>query len=190
MKSSLSVVLSAILALGLVACGGGGSETPQVASSDVKVNADSSTTEAFANETFAFDSGVAALGTSGVATSLTFTSGSSFAVSAGGNTASGGTTYGSCIFTVQSTTFGAGHPLGTVGQSVRIDPCQIDIKARGVAATGVPASVNAQLVLGSLASRGVSTSIRITESGELYVGQALFGTVTTVPPTGATGSGL
>lgn len=190
MKPSLSLILSATLALGLVGCGGGSSD-PLLASSDLKVNADSSTTGAFANQSFAFDSGLAALGTDGVATSLTFTSGSSFAVSAGGNTASGGTTYGSCIFTVQTTTFTPPHPLGTVGQSVRIDPCQIDIKSRGVAATGVPASVNALLVLGSLASRGVSTSIRITESGQLYVGQALFGSVPVVSPTGATGgSGL
>lgn len=191
MKPSLSLVLSATLALGLAACGGGGGGDPLVATSDLKVNADGSTAGAFANQSFAFDSGVAALGTDGVATTLTFGNGNSFSLSAGGNTASGGATYGSCIFTVQSTTFAPPHPLGTVGGSVRVDPCQFDIKSGGMAANGVPVSTNALLVLGSLASRGVSTTIRITSDGLLYVGEALFGTVPTSPPTGATGgSGL
>jgi hypothetical protein len=125
----------------------------------------------------------------GVATELSFTSGNTFALSAGGKTASGGTAYGSCIFTVQSTTFEAPHPMSVVGQSVRIDPCQIEVNARGIAANGGTATATAQLVLGTLASSEVSTAIRITESGELFVGQVSFGTVTTTPVTGATGAG-
>ena len=190
MKSSLSVVLSATLALGLVACGGGGSDAaPQVAGSDVKVNANAATTAAVANKNFAFSGGIPALGTAGVATELSFTSGNTFALSAGGKTASGGTTYGSCIFTVTSTTFEAPHPMSVIGTPVRIDPCQIEINSRGIAANGGTATATAQLVLGTLASSEVSTAIRITESGELFVGQASFGTVTTTPATGATGAG-
>lgn len=192
MKKVFLFAASAAALLTLAACGGGGdSSSTQVASSDLKVSASPTTTEAMANQVFTFDSGIAALGTDGTATDLTFTNGTSFSASAGGKTASGTTSYGSCIFTVTSTSFEPTQPLGVLNTPYRINPCEIEIKSRGVAATGVPASVNAQLVLANLASRNITTAIRILPEGQLMVGQALFGTVPTVTPTGATGgSGL
>lgn len=159
-----------------------------MASSDIKADASPATTQALANQTFSFESGIPSLGTAGSATDLTFTSGTSFALSAGGKTATGTTGYGSCIFTVQQTTFDPSHPMGKVNASTRVNPCSIEIKSRGVAATGVPASANARLVLENLASRDVGAAIRITADGQLFVGNANFGTVGTTPPTGATGS--
>ena len=193
MKKVFLLSASTAALLALAACGGGGgdSSTPQVAASDAKVNASPATTAAMANQTFTFAGGIPALGTSGTATDLTFTTGSSFSASAGGKTASGTTGYGSCIFTVTTTSFDPSHPLGVLNTPSRIDPCQIEVESGGVAATGVPASVNARLVLAELASRDITTAIRILTDGQLMVGEALFGTVPTAPPTGATGgSGL
>lgn len=192
MKKVFSFAASAAALLALAACGGGGGDSSaQVAASDVKVSASPTTTDAMANKTFTFESGIAALGTEGTATDLTFTNGTSFSASAGGKTASGTTGYGSCIFTVKTSSFEPTHPLGMIDAPYRIHPCEIEIKSGGVAATGVPASVNARLVLANLASRNVTTAIRILPGGQLMVGEALFGTVPTVPPTGATGgSGL
>lgn len=192
MKKVFSFAASAVTLLVLAACGGGGADAPsaQVATSDVKVGASPTTTEAMANQTFTFEGGIAAFGTT-TATDLTFTSGTSFSASADGKTATGTTGYGSCIFTVKTTSFAPTHPLGQVDTPHRIHPCEIEIQARGVAATGVPASANARLVLANLASRNITAAIRILPDGQLIVGQALFGTVPTAPPTGATGgSGL
>lgn len=192
MKKVFLFAASAAALLTLAACGGGGdSSSTQVAASDLKVSASPTTTEAMANQVFTFESGIAALGTDGTATDLTFTNGTSFSASAGGKTATGTTGYGSCIFTVKTTTFAPSHPLGQVDTPHRIDPCEIEIQSRGVAATGVPASANARLVLANLASRNITAAIRVLPDGQLMVGQALFGTVPTAPPTGATGgSGL
>ncbi|MEJ7930617.1 hypothetical protein WG922_11590 [Ramlibacter sp. AN1015] len=184
MKFQLPLI-GGLLALALAGCGGGGGGSSAVVGNDIKTNANETTTAAFANETFGFASGVAAFGTSGTATELTFTSGSSFAVSAGGKSAAGTTRYGSCIFTIATSTFEPAHPLGQVGASIRVDPCEIEIKAGGMAANGVPASRNARLVLANLASRDITAAIRVTESGQLYVGNALFGEAPIVTGSGS-----
>jgi len=182
-KSYVSLVSSAVLALGLAACGGGGSEGAAVASSNTAVPASASTTAAVADKSFAFSSGIPALGTTGTSTTLSFTSDSKFAVTSGGSSASGVTTYGSCIFTVTSSTFTAPHPLALGGTPVRIDPCQIQLQTSGVTA-GATTNTNATLTLGTLVSTPVLVPVVISNSGQVSIGNTVLGTVTVSTATG------
>jgi len=184
-KSYVSLVSSAVVALGLAGCGGGGSDAPAVASSNTAVAASATTTAAVADKSFSFSSGIPALGTTGAATTLSFTSDSKFAVSSGGSSASGVTTYGSCIFTVTSSTFTAPHPLALGSAPVRIDPCQIQLQTSGVT-TGTTTNTNATLLLGTLVSTPVAVPVVISTSGQVSIGNTVLGTVSVSSGTGGT----
>jgi len=187
MKSSnFKLALGAVAAAALLAaCGGGSSEPILVASSDAEVATNATVAGALAGTSFAFDAGVAALGTTG-ATTLAFSGTAAapgFAVSSGGNTASGTAGFGSCIFVVSSSTFPAGHPMAQ-GQTVTVNPCSIKINVTGVTANGQATPRNVGLVLGSAASSGATVILGVTPSGGLVVNGANIVTISLTPVSG------
>ena len=186
MEKSLKAVFLVGAAALLVACGGGGGGTTvNVATTDTTVPVNATTAAAVANTPFSFPSGVPDLGTSG-ATTLAFTSTATtpgFSVAADGNTATGTTQFGSCIFVVANSSFPTGHRLAT-GAQVTVNPCQVRLGTQGAPADSVARSRSAVFVLGAAASTGSNVTISINSGGAVTINGQPAGTVTLVPVSG------
>ncbi|MBK5204472.1 MAG: hypothetical protein JJD98_03390 [Polaromonas sp.] len=191
-KISLATLVLGGSAL-LAACGGGGDSAPvtSVATTDTAAVINPTTGAAVVssvlNKGFDFTTGVPSFGTTS-ATSLTL-SGSgatpSFAISSGGNTASGVMTYGSCIFTIGSdSTFPAGHPL-VAGSKITVNPCTLSVGTAGVKADGSSSAANVTFVLGTTNSSPVSVTVTISSMGVVTVNNSPVGHATVVIATGA-----
>ena len=183
-KLFFTVLVSAVLA----ACGGGDSlpVTTTTSTSNVTAAVSSSTAAAVVNQPFTFAAGVPDFGTT-TPTTVTFTSATAtpaFAISADGFTASGPTTFGSCIYTVTSSTFPAGSKLA-VGQSVRVNPCNLNVATAGGNANGAPADREVKFVLGSVNSNGKNLAVVINANGSVVINSITIGTVTISIVTGA-----
>jgi hypothetical protein len=184
MKFSLKLAGVSLAAAILTACGGGGgSDQVDVVAADATLAASATTTGAVAGATFAFGSGVADFGTTGTATTLGFSSGSGWSVSAGGATASGTTTYGSCIFAVTQSTFPASSPLAT-GKIVLVHPCDLVADIGGQAANGLGTSSNIALKLGTTVSAGTPVTVAVSATGQITINGVSVGSVTLAPVTG------
>lgn len=190
---ALSLTLAATAAL--TACGSSDSLGVKTASSNLNVTLDSKTgTQTLpalqaAKSGFAFSSGVPDFGTTGTATTVTIDGTSAaptFKIGAGSASASGSFGFGSCKFTIGSTTFTAG-PLSAAGTTVTISPCNFTLQTAGQPAVGAAANIPALLTLGTLKSTAVQIATVIAADGSVQVGGATIGSVTTVV-TGATGS--
>jgi len=169
----------------LTGCGGGGDDTPLVAANDLVVQANPSVTAAVAQAPFDFPGGVPVLGTT-ADTTVTFTStdpSPAFSISSGGGTATGTTTFGSCIFKVTASTFPAGTRLAT-GATVTVNPCNLTINSRGLSANGVGQSRSIALILGAAASAGRTLTVSVNPGGGLTLNGTSVGTVTLAPVTG------
>lgn len=161
----------------LVACGGGGGDGPiSVANGDSQVAVNGTTgpnaVQAMA-QSITFPNGVPDFGTTGsttlaVAATPLGTPPPSFTVTSGGSTASGDLTFGSCIFTVKSSTFAAGSKLAT-GAKITVSNCTIVLSTNGVAATGVSTTVNAALTLNTVASNPYKVTVVINPTGTVMV---------------------
>ncbi len=184
-----ALVASATAAM--MACGGGSTSEPanKVATADVTVPVGPangpSTTASLSGQTFSFPSGVAPLGTTG-ATTIKLTAASptaSFEAKTGADTATGDFTYGSCIFTVKTSTNAALWAIGTVAT---VNNCSYTIRTAGQRADGV-AQLRAVLFnLGS--SIGTATvSVAINPDSTLLVNGGTFGSAPIIVPTGAGG---
>jgi hypothetical protein len=104
-------------ALALFGCGGDDNEEPQV----------SATANAVNNKTFAFSSGeIFNPALRNVATTLAFSNnGANFTLTSAGGTATGTSTFGSCILTVTSSTYASG--VGPQANAViTLEPCTVD----------------------------------------------------------------
>lgn len=177
----------------LAACGGGDTAAPSskaVASADTTSAVTSSTAQVMVDKSFSFDSGVSALGTTS-ATTLAL-SGSSTAptvkISSGGSAATGVMTYGSCIFTIQSSNFPATFPKLQVGATTEVKPCDLKLATAGLTNGSSNSFVKWILGNASSISQGVTVSIDI-DTGVVTVNGTTFGTVKLVLSTGATGVG-
>jgi hypothetical protein len=180
----LGLTLLAAAAI-LAACGGGGDDSPPVAAtSNVTAAVTSSTVAGVTGEPFVFSSGVSDFGTTS-ATTVTLNSASSFSVSSSEGSASGGLTYGSCIFTVTSSTYPSGHPLA-VGGVVRVNPCSITVNTAGLRAEENAVARAVSFVLAGNASQTKSLQVDISDSGTVTVKGVTVGTVTLSPVTGGT----
>ncbi|HEX2544650.1 MAG TPA: hypothetical protein VHL79_07225 [Ramlibacter sp.] len=184
--------------IGLVACGGGGDEPANVAANDLNLQLSPSTgqaaTQPFVNVPFVFPSAVPDLGTT-APTTVTITppptnnlqpggSNPGFQVVSGGQTASGILQFGSCIFVVTASTFPAGHRLAQ-GNTVTVNPCNINVNTAGAVANGVAITRSAALRLGAAASSGSSVTVNVNPGGNITVnGNAGVGTVTLTPVSG------
>lgn len=186
MEKSLKAVFMVGAAALLVGCGGGGGGTTvNAVTADPVLPANATTVAAVVNTPFAFPSGVPAFGTTGT-TTLAFTSTATtpgFSVASGGNTATGATTFGSCIFAVTSSTFPAGHAL-SLGQTVVVNPCNMNVNAAGAVANGVGVTRSVALVLGAAASSGASVVVAVTAGGALTLNGNAVATVTLTPVSG------
>lgn len=183
-----ALVASATAAL--MACGGGNS-TPaasKVATADLTVPVGPTngqgTTASISGQTFSFPAGVAALGTAGATTiKLTVGEPSKFEAKTGADTATGDFTYGSCIFTVKTTTNAALWPVGTVAV---VNPCQYIIGTLGARADGVPTP--RLLTLNLNGSKGtVTVPVTVNADNTVLVNGGTFGNTPLVVPTGAGG---
>jgi hypothetical protein len=177
---SLAVVA---VAAGLVACGGSRSAAPFF-TSDTTVNATAAAYSGMTG-TYTFGSGVAAFGTT-TTTDVAFggtPAAPTFTIGSGGATASGDLAFGSCIFTVKSSSFAPPHPLAA-GQTITINPCTVNYATAGVSLTGNTANILARLFLGVTGSTQVSKIVQVLQGG----GGIQVGSVV-VSVSGSSGSG-
>ena len=185
MKKTLSILLTTLIAVTFVACGGGSDTPAQVAAADAALPAAPATTAAVANTPFAFPAGVPSFGTTAT-TTVAFTNTSTtpaFSIASGGNTASGTTTFGSCHFLVTASTFPAGSPLA-VGQTVTVNPCNLNVNTAGATANGVATTRSVALLLGAASSAGASVTVAVNPGGQLTLNGNSVGSVTLAPVTG------
>lgn len=190
MIKCLKLVAVILMTTSVVACGGGGGDsTPPastvVATSDTTVSVTAATLGAVVNQPFTFAGGVPDFGTT-TPTTLAFTSAGatpSFNIGADGATATGGTTFGSCIFTITSSSFPAGSKLA-VGQTVRVNPCSLKVATSGGNANGSSSDRAVSFVLGTLSSAGRNLPIVINANGSVVINGITIGTVTIGAVTG------
>ena len=181
-KLAFSAVAAAVL---LAACGGGSSDPVLVASEDATVPANATVAAAVAGTSFAFPSGVPALGTTGT-TTLAFSGTAAapgFSVGSGGNTATGTAAFGSCIFVVSNSSFPAGHPLAN-GQTLTVNPCSINISTAGGVANGQTVPRSVALLLGAAASSGQSVQVAVSPNGNLTLNGNNIGVIRLTPVSG------
>lgn len=187
MNKTASLLFSVLAAVALGGCGGGGGEPAPVlvAPPAVALAAAPTTTAAVEDVPFTFPAGVTELGTTGT-TTVAFTDTATtpaFTIASGGNTASGTTQFGSCIFVVTASTFPPGSRLA-LGNTVTVNPCNINVNTAGQQANGVAASRSVALQLGAAVSSGASVTVQVNPGGQLVLNGQSVGTVTLTPVTG------
>ena len=177
------------LMLGSVALSGCGSGDygGAVANSNMTAAVNASSVPAIVNSSFNFASGVPNFGTT-TATSVKFTSASAFTVASAGGTAGGALSYGSCIFTVGTSSYPASSPLAS-GKTVTINPCNMTALIAGLDAANTPTTAGTLLVLGTLSSSPVTLPVAISDTGAVTLNGTTIGSVPLVDPTGGSGSG-
>lgn len=174
--------------------GGGGEEAPPsvpVASTNVVVPVTAATVQAIENLPFALPAGafanVPALATQATTVRITGTTTATptGTITAANGTATGTTTFGSCIFTITTSTI----PGVTVGEQITVNPCQYVVSTGGVQATGNATTVQILLQLGITPSAANQASVSIDpNTGVVIVNNVNTGTnVTLVISTGAAG---
>jgi hypothetical protein len=187
MNKLLASVFATIVAASLTACGGGGGEPPatQVAAADTTLPANGTTTAAVTNIPFTFPAGVTEFGTTGT-TTVAFTDTSTtpaFSIASSGNTATGTTAFGSCIFRITASTFASTSKLAQ-GNTVTVEPCNINVNTQGVAANSVAVTRSVALRLGAAVSSGASVTVSVNPGGQLTLNGKSVGSVTLVAVTG------
>jgi hypothetical protein len=184
MKKLLVMIMVATGAV-LAACGGGGDDAPLGVANNTTLATNATTAAAVINQPFAFPAGVPAFGTTS-ATTVQFTSTSTvpaFSVASAQGTASGSTSFGSCIFAVTQSTFPAGHPLA-LNQTVTVNPCNMNVNTAGAVANGVATSRSVALVLGAASSAGASVTVGVNAGGQLTLNGNIVATVVLTPVSG------
>jgi len=160
-----------------------------VAGSNTVIPANSTTVRAIEGQTFSFPNGVPALAgldqslaTQPVTMAVTPTA---FTLTSAGRTATGTTTFGSCIFTVQTSNIPGVNP----GEQITVNPCQVNAQTGGVQATGQATTVQILLQLGVTPSAANQASVSIdSTTGVVTVNNVNTGvSVTLVVATGASG---
>jgi hypothetical protein len=186
MKKILSLALAVFTAATLTACGGSSEPAPaEVVAADAKLPANPTTTAAVANVPFTFPGGIADFATTST-TTVAFTNTSTtpaFSIASGGNTATGTTTFGSCIFAITASTFPTGSRLAK-GNTITVNPCNINVGSAGLSANGVGATRSVALLLGSAVSSGSAVTLSVNPGGQLTINGQSVGTVTLTPVTG------
>ncbi|MCV2368629.1 hypothetical protein [Roseateles oligotrophus] len=158
------------------------------ATTNLVVPANATTVASVKDVPYVFASGVAELGTA-TATTVKFTSAGAapaFSISSSEGAATGATTFGSCIFTVVTSTYPAIHPLAQF-KIVRIANCGFQFNTAGVNA-GISIPVPSFFGLGSVNSASAPVSVVMTDTGSVTVNGTVVGNVT-VGVTGGTGGG-
>jgi hypothetical protein len=191
MNKMLSLALAVFAAATLTACGGGGGEPAPVAvaATDLTVPANGTTTAVATNLPFSFPAGVPSLGTTST-TTVTFTSASAtptFTITAGGHTATGYTTFGSCDFHVVSSDFGSGSIIDQAfvgGNPVIVNPCALKVSTAGQLANALPKDSLVSLLLGDALSFGDPIQVVVNPDGSVTVKGLIIGDITVKLVTG------
>jgi hypothetical protein len=189
MKKLLPLAVALAAAAVLTACGGGddGPAASTVATSNTTSSITAATVgAAVTSQAFTFNSGVPDFGTTG-ATSLKLNSASTFSVSSAEGNASGGLTFGSCIFTVGTSTYPATHPLHA-GARIEVKPCEIVVPTAGVSTDAPAAQVNITFNLGVAVSQPNGVTVDVLADGTVVVNGVTVGKAPVGNSTGATGA--
>lgn len=185
MKKLLGVIIAVAAGVVISACGGGGSDQPLAAASNTTLAANPTTTAPVVNLPFSFPQGVPALGTTG-STTVSFTSTSTapqFRIDTTTGSATGVTSFGSCIFAVTAVSGTVPSSLA-VGQTITVNPCNLNVGTAGARANGVATTRSIALVLGAAASANSSVTVGVNPGGQLTLNGNLVGTVTLTPVSG------
>lgn len=204
----LGVLVGALTVLG---CGGGEEQAAPVqvvpSGTVTQVPLATTTVQAVAAQTFSFPTGGAAISPAlaNQPITLAFTNTASATPTATviapnvrgtdgqlGARFSATTTFGSCTFVVTTSTF----PPGTgpqVGDTITVNPCQLNVSTGGVQATGQATTVQVLLQLGAIPSAENQSTVSINPTtGVVTVNNVTLpagvGTVTLIPVTGAPGN--
>ena len=179
--------------LTIVGCNGsdGIEAPPKVAASNTTVPVTAATVQALEGLTFSLPAqafaAVPALATQAVTVKFTgtTTAAPTGTIVAANGTATGTTTFGSCIFTITSSNI----PGVTAGQQITVNPCQYVVSTGGVQATGNATTVQILLQLGVIPSAANQASVSIDPvTGIVTVNNVSTGvSVTLVVSTGASG---
>ena len=136
----------------------------KVATADVAVPLKTTFVPALEGQAFTFPNGGAALSPvlANQTFSLTFSNTSATTPTAtvvvtGGGQFVASTTFGSCIFTITTSTI----PGVTVGSQITVNPCQVNVRTGGVQATGQATTVQILLQLGITPSAANQASVSI-----------------------------
>lgn len=187
MKINLKMAFVVAAAALLTACGSSDEPAPTfIVASDTTLPANGTIVQAISGTAFTFPSGVPGLGTTGTTTVAMSGSAATptFTISsAGQGTATGNLTFGSCIFAVTSSTFPAGHALA-LGQTVTVNPCNMNVGTAGAVANGVGQSRSIALILGAASSANNSVTVGVNAGGQLTLNGNSVGTVTLTPVSG------
>jgi hypothetical protein len=200
----VSLVLGGIALL--AGCGGGGgggasdvggfkTGSQAASNTDISINPASgaAVVDAVKGKSFEFTNGISDFGTT-ASTALAL-SGSGAAPSfeiTSGNQASGAMTFGSCIFTMTTSTFSAPHPLAAGSKAITVTPCTLSVGTAGLPADGSSSPASVTLMLGKAKSKPVSVTVSISPTGVITVNNQAVGTavLSEIPrATGATGAG-
>lgn len=112
-----------------------------------------------------------------------------FAITNGGLTATGVTSFGSCIFTVGSTSpFPATSPLAA-GKVFKVNPCNLTVSSNGAIANGASFARDVILTLGLVQSTPLKLPVTVSSAGVVAVNGVTVGSVTVIQTTGVTGAG-
>jgi hypothetical protein len=194
LKISSVMVAASTAALVLFACGEKTSEPKtEIATEDAEVQVTAATIPILYAAPLVFSAGVPELGTT-TATTLTFTANDTnaatpvFNVKSGTDSASGVTTFGSCIFTVTRTTYSP--PTLQMGAQIEIEPCEVNV-ATGNKEVGVDLEdVTATFTLGNGNATPPAFDVKIEANGDVVVilpngNEVIVGEVDIVETSGA-----
>lgn len=184
-SSKWAITLSVTAAAVLAACGGGGggldvkdtSTKAITGPTTVAINAATGVAAAASidDKKVTFAAGVAALGTKGSSTDVTFDTSPAVPkfsiVATGGSTpgmAAGDLSFGSCLFKITSSTFPSNHPLA-LGNTVRVESCNVVASTSGVTAGSAPTNVPTSLTLagGSFTAAGSTATVTFSAVTEV-----------------------
>lgn len=190
MNKILKLLLVASTAAVLASCGGDDDDAPApvaVVPTATTLAVTPATTAAVEDVPFVFPQGVPDLGTT-ASTTVAFTDTATtpaFSIASGGNTATGTTAFGSCIFRITNSTFPAGHRLAT-GNTITVNPCNIKVETSGMSVDAPAEQRSVALLLGAAASAGTPVTVDVNPGGQLTLNGKAAGTVEIVFVTGGT----
>ena len=165
----------------VAACGGDDAAPTVVATQDTKANVNPANVAAVSKTPFPFPNGIPALNTTG-STTLTVTAGTAtttptFSVSSASGYANGTLGFGSCIFTINTSTV-PGLPTGTV---VTVQNCTINVGTAGDPGNGVQTPQPVSMTLDGATSSTVTFQVIISATGTVTI----FNQDGTAVPTGS-----
>ncbi|MBU6366704.1 MAG: hypothetical protein KJT01_10885 [Gemmatimonadetes bacterium] len=174
------------LALALAACGKESTAPVKIATQNVTTTFNGSVAQAIAGRSVSIPgaAGLVAPAAPNQNLGLTFggtatapTATGTVTTSAGATTGSftANVTFGSCTFTFTSVTGNLGI---TVGQSIRVNPCALNLVTAGQA-VGTTNNTNATVSFGNFLSAPIPVQVQVSENGTVTVNNQTVGQVST-----------